>query len=84
MQKMQRNGTHGSHFSVKTNVTTLTDENAKTIIIGAMIKILVLIARRVISRTRARLSCSLAIVGKRMLSMDAFIFVTMRLGNFCP
>lgn len=42
------------HFSVSTSVTTFVDENARTIIIGAMMKILVLIARRVISRTRSR------------------------------
>lgn len=50
----------------------------------AMIYVLVFIALLVIFFTRSRSSCALERVGKRTLSIELFILVTISLGNLSP
>ena len=81
---MRRKGTQGSHLSVNTSPTMGSAQKANPIMSGAIIYVLVLIARRVIDLTRPASSCALAIVGKSTLSIDVLILVTMTFGNFFP
>ena len=81
---MRKNETHGSHLSVKTSRTIGSAQNAKPIINGAIIQVLVFIARRVMDFTRLASSCTPAIVGRRTLSMDVLILFAITLGNLSP
>ena len=84
MQNILKNGTQGNHLSVNTVCTIGFAQTASPIINGAIIYVLVLIARRVIFFTRLRSSCEFAIAGKRTLSMDVLMLFTITFGNLSP
>jgi len=57
MQKICKKGTHGSHLSVRTIFTNGSATNARPIIIGKIINVLVVMERRTIPFIRSLLSC---------------------------
>ena len=84
MQTILIKGTQGSHLSVRISLTSGTAQTVSPIIIGAIIYVLVLIARLVMLFTLDTSPCSLDIVGKSTLSIDVLTFVMIRLGNCLP
>ena len=84
MQKILKKKTHGNHLSVKITETTVSAVKNNPIIKGAMQYTLVLIALRVISLTRVKLSCTLDIVGNSTELIDESMLSTITDGNVCP
>ena len=80
-QNIRKKGTQGSHFSVSISRTMGSAHTASPIIIGIIMYVLILIALRVMARTRSLSSCSAAIAGNNTLSMDVLMFETIMLGK---